>query len=376
MSNGNNNKISSRQLAVMYIISVLSPATRLFPSVCARYGKTAGWVGVVVAALGTLALGAAFSAWFKKSAAYPTDLGGIIETAFGRIAGRVLLAVYFLWLLVLYLTYISYYAARLLSTIFTTADIRFFVVTMMFVCLIAAHGRLESLGRFAEFAVIIFVVAFIAFYLFLIPTFKLRNVWPVTYLDAVPILRASYPVVSILGYFSIFLFLGGQIADRAVFPKSAKRGILLLGVLTVLMTASCIGTLGYAVARRMPLPFFSATKLINILQSFDRLEALLLSIWVISDFVMLASLVFILANLLRKLFNVREERYFATPIVFFGIVGGIFFAMSRSELEAFSFSRFTMTFNVATGIILPCAAMLVGHLRLRKREHLAPTPPP
>jgi hypothetical protein len=113
----------------------------------------------------------------------------------------------------------------------------------------------------------------------------------------------------------------------------------------------------------MAMPFFSATKLINVMQSFDKLEAVLLSVWVVSDFIIITMFVFFITHILQKLFNTAESKHLATPVVFFGYIGGIFLAASRFELETYSNSNLTLTMNITTGFVLPILALAVGKLR-------------
>ncbi|MDR3278331.1 MAG: GerAB/ArcD/ProY family transporter, partial [Oscillospiraceae bacterium] len=124
-----------------------------------------------------------------------------------------------------------------------------------------------------------------------------------------------------------------------------------------------VGSLGYKAVERMAMPFFSATKLINVMQSFDKLEAVLLSVWVVSDFIIITVFVFFITHVLQKLFNTPDSKHLATPVVFFGYIGGVFLAASRFEMETFSNSNFTLTMNITTGFILPILVLAVGKLR-------------
>jgi hypothetical protein len=252
----------------------------------------------------------------------------------------------------------------MLSTIFTTTDIRFFVISMMILIFLALRSRIETFARFTEIALLLFFVLFVGFFIFLIPTFKLENVWPVTYLDTLPILRASYPIIGSFCYYAFLPFIGSSIQkDMQAHKKESIIAIAFLGVMTTLILVFSIGSLGYRSAARMSLPFFSATKLINILQSFDRLEAILLSAWVVSDFIVIGMFGIILSHVLKSYFKTAAERNFATPLTFIGIVGGIFFASNRFELESFSTSVFASSMHVALGFVVPLLLLAVGKMR-------------
>jgi spore germination protein (amino acid permease) len=352
-----------RQAMIMYIVACMSPVTRLFPAAGAKYAAQAGWVSVIVAAAPVFVLVLVFSALFKKGDAGPANLSDVFELAYGKILARAVLAFYLVWIALLYILYIRYYAERMLSTIFTTTDIRFFIVTMMALVLIATRGRLEAFARFSELSIIVLTLILAGLVVCLIPTFKLRYVWPVTYVDAVPVAKGSFQMIGILCYFSLFFFLGDHISRKEEIKKRGRGAVLFLGILSTVITLACIGTLSFRVSQRMPVPFFSTTKLITTMQPLDRMEAFLISAWVISDFIIITVFAFILMNIIKKLTGAREARDFATPVSFFGVVGGIYLVTNRFELEAFSNSNFLNTMNIVTGFAIPVVTLIVGKLR-------------
>ncbi|MDR0905531.1 MAG: spore germination protein [Oscillospiraceae bacterium] len=358
-----NNKISVRQAMTMYMVASYSPITRLFPAVAARSADHAGWVAAIVSSVSVLLLAKIFASFFKNGANGPANLSDVYDLAFGKVVSKAILVFYAVWIALLFVVYIRYFAEQMLSTMFPSANIGFFVITMMAIVLVAARGRIEAFARFSELSFIIFALILAILALCLIPVFDIKNLFPVTYFDIKPVLRGSVPMISILGYFSLFFFLGDHISDKENTWKRGSRAALYLGIVSTSITGICIATLSFRVLQRMPMPFFSTTKLITVMQPLDRMEAFLLCAWVISDFIIITAFAFILMNITKKLFNAREARFFSTPIVFFGLVGGLYLVTSRFELEAFSNSFLCIGTNAVSGFVIPVAALIVGKLR-------------
>jgi spore germination protein (amino acid permease) len=356
-----NNKISVRQIFIMFIVITLSPTIRVFPTSCAQFGKTAAWVGPIIATACLVLLTCVLTAIFKSGKF--RDLGDVFEKLTGKVVSKVLLTLYLLWATLLFLLYIRYYAERPMSTIFPYVNIRYFIVSMMILVFIAAHGRLEAFARLAEIAFIIFIVTFLIFFVFLIPTIKPRNMLPVTYLDAFPALKSAFPVVSIFGYLTPFFFLGAQISDKEKLFLKSKKLVIFLFIISTMTVVCVVGSLGYRTTGRMPMPFFSAMKLVNVLQSFDRLETAVLAIWVVADFILIVAFALIIVNILKSLFRVTEPKHYATPVVFLGYIGGIYLAVGRFELEAYSSSILCYTLNTVFGFGVPLALLGIGKLR-------------
>ncbi|MDR1299820.1 MAG: spore germination protein, partial [Oscillospiraceae bacterium] len=358
----NNDKISARQVFVMFIMSTFSPAIRLFPTLCANYGGVAGWLGPVAAGAVLALTMAAMAATFKGAAA-PRDLGDAFEAALGRAGQRIALSVYLIWTLLLYAIYIRYYAERLMSTIFPNADIRFFLIPMLVLAFISARGKIEAFARFSEISILIFTAVFALLFVFFIPSVKPANLLPITPYDALPVVRASLPVINIWGFFTLFFFLGEHIVNRHEIGKYVKKSIVYLVAVTTATLVSVIGSLNYKTVTRMPAPFFSATKLIQVVRSFDRMEAILLSLWVMSDFVTILAFTFIAMHIAKKLFETSDTRPFASPIILFGYAGGLAVASNGLELEKFSANPAVVAINIFICTVFPLAVCLIIKLR-------------
>jgi spore germination protein (amino acid permease) len=356
-----NDRISIRQMFIMFIMTTFSPAIRVFPALCARYGGRAGWLGPVAAGAALAGLVAALARIFRRGA--PGDLGDAIEMALGRVGRQIALSVYLVWTLLLYAIYIRYYAERLMSTIFPLADIRFFLITMLILVYAAARGRIESLARFSEISALIFSAVFAIVFILFIPSVKIENLLPLAPGDIAPAARSALPVVGIWGYFTLFFFLGGHVKNKDEMRKHARPAIIYLAAVTALTLFFIIGALGYRSVMRMPAPFFNAIKLIQIVRSFDRLETILLSLWVVSDFITILAFTFIVMNIAKKLFNASKARRFASPVILFGYAGGLAVAANGLELERFTSSAAAAAMNILTGVLFPIAVFLMGKLR-------------
>jgi hypothetical protein len=351
-----------RQIFIMFIMSTFSPAIRLFPILCASYGGVAGWLGPAVAVAAFVPLVAALAAMFGSGGA-PADLGDAFEMAFGRAGRQIALVFYLAWTLLLCAVYVRYYAERLMSTIFPNVDIRFFLIPMLALIYVSARGRIETFARFAEITILIFTAAFAVLFALFIPGVKIGNLLPLTPGDAVPAARSAFPVVSIWGYFTLFFFLGEYIGNKEDIKKHARAAILYLAAVTTLTLISVTGSLGYRTVTRMPAPFFSAAKLIEVVRSFDRMEAILLSLWVVSDFVTILAFTFIAMNILKKLLGTTTARRFASPLTLFGYAGGLAVAANGLELESFSSNAAVMSANVFAGTVFPLIVYLAGAIR-------------
>lgn len=280
-----NGKISVRQATILFVLSTLSAAIRLFPSLSAKMGMEASWLAPIISVPFLLILCAVLQSCFQKKDV--GDLTDVFHLALGKIPGLILTIFYLFWILLIYFLYIRYYSERLLSSIFPDTDLRFFILPMMVLVWFAARGKIESFARFCEISALLFTVLFIMFFLLLIPSVKASNLLPITQTDLMPALLSAYPVLGVWGYITMVFFLGDDIVDKEAFRVQSKKGIAYLAVMTTFMMIFVVGSLGSSVSQRMSLPFFNATKLISIISPLDRFEPLLLASWIVSDFIVI-----------------------------------------------------------------------------------------
>lgn len=355
-----NGKISVRQAIILFVLSTLSAAIRLFPSLSAKMGMEASWLAPVISIPFLLVLCAVLQSCFKKRDV--GDLTDVFHLALGKILGSILVIFYLFWILMIYFLYIRYYSERLLSSIFPNTDLRFFIIPMMILVWVAARGRIEAFARFCEISALMFTFIFIIFFLLLIPSIKASNLLPITQTDFVPALLSAYPVLGVWGYITAVFFLGDDIADKEAFRIQSKKGIAYLAVMTTIMMIFVVGSLGSSVSQRMSLPFFNATKLISIISPLDRFEPLLLASWMASDFIVIVFFARVAMSITKKVFSSLEIKYFATPVALMGYAGSQYLSADRFELAHLSES-FALPGNLILFYLIPLLVFIVGKLR-------------
>ncbi len=354
------NKVTIRQAFIIFIVSTLSPAIRLFPTDCARLGEEAAWIAPIISAVPLLLICVVLNAFFKNQNA--ANLADVFTLSLGKIAGKTVISFYLFWSVILYFLYIRYYVERLMSSLFPNSDMRFFIITIMIVVYLAARGKIEAFARFSELSFLVFTVVLTIFFILLIPNVKMSNLFPLTYHDIIPAAKATYPVLGIWGYITLVFFLGENIMDKDRINKIYKKSVLFIAVMASLTVLFVVGSLGYKVVQRMSLPFFNATKLITVMETLDRLESVLLAIWVVADFIVITLFVIIIMHIMKSLFSVSESKYFASPVILFGYVGSQFLTSNRFEFELFS-NTVGLTGNIVVCFIIPAIVLVIGKLR-------------
>jgi hypothetical protein len=136
----------------------------------------------------------------------------------------------------------------------------------------------------------------ITVFLFLAADIKPDNLLPVTCYDIPNILLAGLRLAgsfSVIGYYT---FIYGSVDSQK--SRGGIGYVAALLAVTLLISASTIGVLSAGIAGTMQSPFFVIIRNITFFNVLERIEAVVIALWVISDFVQVGSMLTISADLM------------------------------------------------------------------------------
>ena len=297
--------ISSRQLMSLCFVAMLSPFFRMIPGVAAQTAGHAAWVSAALSIIPALALSLIlrqFLSGFPKG----TGLGEAILRSLGPIGGRALLLVWCMWLL-FHCSFLACTGAdRFIATIYPNTAPQLFVGIMLLICTLAATEEIAPLARASQvfrpllLGVIILVMAFSLSDLelsFVLPIFR-RDIGPL--LSAVPLAAEAVSVVLVCA-----AFLSGSLKPE---PMPGRRwpwlcGVTTLGVSVCLVT---IGNLGAKQTAGEAYPFFILLRDLRLFTGVERVDALVVALWLLPDFLLISLELVILSDSLLRLLGAEN----------------------------------------------------------------------
>lgn len=278
--------ISSRQLLTLSFVALLSPFLRLLPTTAAQQAGSAAWVSSALSVLPAAVIAAIVTS-LRNSFPQGRGLSHVLTGIFGKFVGSLVISLWSLWLVFHSGFLLRSGADRFIATIYPTAKPLFFIVLMAIICTTAAFGHIKPLARSAELfrPLLLFVIGLVLVFTIedVEPTFLL----PVTTEHIAGIVRAlpfTAEAVSVVLVNMAFL-------ARYLRPEAKYRSIVpwLLGVtvLNVLLCAVSVGTLGKTYTAALSSPFFVMARDLSILSGVERIEALVVGLWLLPDFILI-----------------------------------------------------------------------------------------
>lgn len=353
-------KISIRQLSIIFLVLIASPIIRVIPKLTAEDAKQASWVTPIISVIPFLILLYILNELMTKSK--EVSLDDVYIKILGKHIGKTVLFIYIIWIFLVTSLYVRYFADRFTISIYIFAPIQFFMITLLLFVYVVCRNRLEYFARLVEVFFIVLAIFFLGSIIIAIPNIKISNIFPVTTYDVLPVLKSSFSLISLWGYITYLFFLSDKVSNTADFKKYFGKITIVLVIGSIIVTLITVGIFGAQLTKDLVLPFFTFFKNIQILDVIERVEAILISLWLVTDFVIVATFIFINARLIRKTFNLTSSKEMVTPIIFIVFILSQY--LSENIFEILSFSKY-LFFNISIvfTIVIPIIVLIVGKIR-------------
>lgn len=296
------NMISRYQMLCLGFLAMLAPIIRLLPQqVVAKSGGFA-WLSALIAII-PLTLLYLLVFRFLKYALPGEGFGELFLRALGKPLGKAAILLFTLWLMFYAGFALRTAADRYINSAYENTSPAIFIVIMLLLALIPLLGRFKNLGRTAEsfFPLLILVLALV--FAFAFGDVNLL-VLPPPSAARLPKLLSGVPIVSIVLSLSVNIgFLEGRISQKRSRVKTAFVWLFLMLAVALLLCFEIVGCFGPELSAKLSYPFFTMVQNISILGILERLDPVVLAMWVIADFVLTSTLMFIIVNNLLLLFG-------------------------------------------------------------------------
>lgn len=293
-------------------------------------------------------------------------LSGAFQKAFGMRLGKGVIVLYMLWAWFLLALEGRLYAGRMLSAGYQNASPAVFLLVLLAVVLWMGRRKLAAFARTAEICYLVLALTLGLVILFSVLDLTPEHVLPVWFSDLPGAAAATLVPVSVLSAGVFAAFLGGKVTPR---EDDGRRGLRWLGAGCAVMTLLQFGVLaqlGTGLCARMDVPFFEVARGVGVDGAFQRVESIVVALWVLSDFVLLGMLVFALREMAGSIFGDRGERWTPVLAVILAFLGGVFlfpddFAAKEAAETIAPIGNLLLSYPV------PAAAWLCLRVKERKK---------
>ncbi|MDF2531764.1 MAG: gerKB4 [Clostridia bacterium] len=353
-------KVSMRQLTMIYIITGFSPAIRFLPAFTAQVAKEAGWISPVAAlipiGLTIFFLHRVFSKTKDKSTfEVTTDI-------LGKYTSMFILFIHLIWVLFLLGYYVRLHGERIASTLFPNINMTLFIVVVLVITSVILRSGATAIARMGEFITPILLLLYTFVTAFLLPNVRVDALLPVYFNDTIPIIKASVGTLSLFSYALIVFMFSTIVTNKEktaiILTKAGSVYFLMLIVLLIMST----GLLGASIVARASNPFLIIVKQISILDTIENIESLVIAMWLLSDAMMIVTLALVALNIMKYLFMLSDQRNLINILFVFIYIFSLGIASDRFQMDLFA-SSIIIYLNTFIGYGTPALLYIVAKAR-------------
>lgn len=282
-----NYSFERRQLLSLGTIIMLAPALRIFPAETAAIAGRATWL-CPLAACPVLIGYMHFLAKLMGCRENGENFQDLTFRALGgKTLGKAALVLMSIWMLIYSGFVLRAGVDRLIITTYPNTSPTSFTLVMGFLALAAALGPPRSLVRTARMVRPVVLGVLLLLFVFACFSIEPQNLIPITKADIIPSLMGSAVSIDIISCSAVAmcLIMGSvrkQEGDFRHFSLWAAECLLLLSLLGI----AIIGSFGAELSAHLTRPFFVLVKNMVFFRTVERVEALVVMLWLFPDFLL------------------------------------------------------------------------------------------
>lgn len=358
-------KISSFQLGVFIYNTILGVGILFLPASLTKAVENDGWILCIISGL----INFIFIYFMCKVGEKYTREGfvGTLKKLFGGAAGILLALPAFIYFVLFESFEIRLFAEIVNQYLLPNTPIEFIIIPLFIVTIFLARSGVEPAARFFETVTPLIILVLIILILVTLPKSDYSNIRP---LFATPVIKFIKGInKSIFAYsgFEILIIIFPYLRTPKKAFKAASIALTSIIILYTIITIQCLARFGTRETQALIYPTMSLMRVSEIPGGFiERVEGLLLALWVLFVYTTLVSVMFALSVIGGDILNHRNRKHIISlslPFIYLISLSG------QSIAEVFDLTdKMEMTFGIYTLVILP-VIMFFAYLIKRKGEH-------
>lgn len=330
------NKISSRQELLLMLNFLLASAFIIIPSSAVAGARQDCWLALILATITGIGIAILYTAAGLR---FPGQtIVQCAQSILGKIPGK-LVGLLFTWFsLHLGALVLRNFSDFLVINLMPETPPEVINVLIMLLIAQALYGGLEVLCRFNEMIIPIVLISII-FILVLSPTiagFDIKKLSPMLENGLMPVVKTSLiPISFPFGETVLFTMILPYLNDPEKAQKAHIAAMISAGIILTVTTAEVLATFGTEAAKHI-YSTYSLARYINIGGLIERIDAIIVMIWIPSGLIKIAVCQFAFVTGIVQIFNLKDYRLLIFPS------GAIMIALSilvyENIMEQFSFA--------------------------------------
>jgi len=304
-------KIDGRQAVYLSITYIVATTLLGVAAITTSFARHDAWISSILATVLSIPV-----AWLvvKLSSLFPgKTFIEYQEEILGKYLGKITGLIYVVFFIHICSVMIREFGDFIMAAFFEDTPILVFHIIVVAMGAYTVRHGLEVLARVNQIFLPFIILSVVIIIFLTIPELDFKRLLPVLDTSPVNIIKGS---ITPLAWHSEILALAMIIPFLTKPDESGKiayKSLAMVGFIFLIVTAGSIATFGELVAF-MSYPFLNTARIINIAKFIDRLDPLIMVIWLAGGFVKITFFYYIAVLGSAQLFKLNSYRPLVLPI--------------------------------------------------------------
>lgn len=304
------NGVTALQFFIMTFGFTAGTSILVMPSALVQGAREAGWIAGLVVTVFNLVHVWLYIAIMRL---YPgQSVLQIFGTVFGKWAGKLIQVIYLSFILLLCGTLVGNIGFFMSGEMMPETPVEALNILFVAVVCFAVYSGIQVFARLSELIFPLILVFFVALFLLLMPQMNIHYIQPVLEDGPMPVLMSGFQAM-MLQETVIVTVLFPLVQNRSKANKALIYGTVLGGVILFMTVLLCLLVAGVEQTSNFTYPAYAVAKMINIGNFLQRIEGMLITIWVLTIFIKCSICFYAILDTTGKLFNMHNPRLLILP---------------------------------------------------------------
>lgn len=360
-----NKEVISDIQAICLIILFVSGSTLALPTATSAGSDL--WLAILFALCLVIPV---YMVYARLLTLYPgMDIFDILEDVFGSLLGKAIGLIFVCFTFYLAVLILRDQGEFLITVSLNETPMIIPMILVILLCIWIVKSGIQTMGRWANFFVILNAPIPTILILMLMPQMDINNIMPMFYNGLKPFLQGTFealvfPFGDVVVFLMIFFALKPKTSINNIFIK----GLFWGGLLIVGVSLAEILVLGKDLYSSTYYPNHNVASKVNIGDLLQRMEVITVVATLTSFFLKISVCLLGVSNGISKIFGFKNYRFLVTPIALL-ICNWSYFIFDNIIYKARWVLQITAYFSFPFQIVLPIIILIAAEIKKRRRTN-------
>lgn len=346
-------QISIRQFIFLFLFTTITPLFTYVPQIAARNAGNGGYISACYFGILLFIFAALLIRICKVYPGY--SYFEILSRLISRPLTRIIFFLYGIWSFLMLLYKLTTYNLLLQTTLMSDTTNYLILFGLFFIVLYAAMKGSKTIFRVAELLYGPLIIFLVIMLIFTLPNINKDFLTPVTSKQLLGNVSTLWTMAPLGGNLFFLLFFLKPITGMNRFPVVRKRilqSVFVFFLFSYLCIFLTIGLAGATLTSQYSYSLFQALKCVTFLSSFERFDAIISLVTVISDFITITFYLIILMKCFSLAFNITNTKEIAVVALTLACTIVCIMDVSQFSLEHY-YRNYIDKISIAFQYIIP-----------------------